>query len=574
MTESVTAAPVAARLPDALLPPIVTGVGRLLDLCGPDGALGCDSERDYIAWWDLLALALAYTRPLPDSPYQGDPRVRGLIERTGRAIVEHFYDSDATNRRGGWYDGNRVHEWLIEHWLAAWMLLRDAGHDDLAAPWTEALADSASDFARYCRLGRPLRRLSSPNLKISTNHFAYFVVNLIRLGQVFDRPEHVALGMECARRIVANQHPDGYWPETHGPTTSYNHITTAAVGLFHQYTGEPEFLEALRRAINFHQRWSYPSGACIETIDQRVRYRAEPSIFSLFALSRAPAGRGLAEAIAAAALPALAREYRPGQLGRLVTDYLYYQPGPVQQPLCRADAAQWRLTDLPAGAARRGGWTVVLSGIPSRSRPHRYTLDRQNLLSVWHDGAGLVLGGGGDRDRPTAATFHGRIGRDPHALIDARTADDACLPVASVARINDRGGSLELDYWGYDATLSAEIVDATACRVWAEAATLPVNDPVTFNPNVLLDAGQPLTTGAGLRINLTENLPLELNGKQIGGWIGQGRWRIELPADASLRYPVVPYAPSPGQVTGGVAVVSIPVTNRRAELTVRMRRQS
>ena len=558
------------RLPNAYLPVLVKGVERLLKHYGPDKCPGFEPTGDHRTWYPILPFALLYTKDVEGNPLRSDERLRGLIERTGRAMLASFNDPELIDPATWWYEGRRVHEWHIEHWLAAFVLLREAGHESMIADWTEPLEVAGRTFNRFCAQIEHLKRLTSANLKISTNHFSYFAADLIRLGQVFDVPAHVERGLDVAMKILDHQHPDGYWPETHGPTVAYNLVTAGAVGLYHQYTGKEVFRESLRRAVDFQQRYMYPDGRNVATLDQRVRWRQAPQYFPSFALSRWPAGRGLAELTFAEQETRLLSEPRPDELGRIATDYLYYETGPIETPLCCHGSTHYRLSDLPGGVVQRDGWFTALCGIPSRHREHHYTLDRQNLLSVYHNDTGIILGGGNSRDTPEIATFYAKILRDPQSLVDKQTHDVVYLPVAADLAIHERGASLDLEYWGFDARLEIEIVDRQCCRVRAFAGTLPINDPILFNPNIMVDAEQPLRTGTGAELALGNGSELDLTAGDVGGAIGQGRWRIEIPEHAKLRYPVQPFSYTKMFMASPLLVVSVPITNREALLTVRV----
>ena len=46
---------------------------------------------------------------------------------------------------------------------------------------------------------------------------------------------------------------------------------------------------------------------------------------------------------------------------------------------------------------REGPWFICLSGYTAPVPQSRWIQDRQNLVSLYHDKAGLILGGGSDR---------------------------------------------------------------------------------------------------------------------------------------------------------------------------------
>jgi hypothetical protein len=159
---------------------------------------------DHRSWYDLSALAVVYTTAgQPDNPYNQDGREADLIRRAGRALVGQYSDPAQVDFDDWWYGEHRPDEWTVEAWLLSCDLLRKAGADELTVGWDEPLKRSGGTFNRYCQQADHLRRMTSPNLKISTNHFAYFAADLIRIGQVFGIGEFVERGLRVARKINA-----------------------------------------------------------------------------------------------------------------------------------------------------------------------------------------------------------------------------------------------------------------------------------------------------------------------------------------------------------------------------------
>ncbi len=563
-----------ARLPGAIVPVLVEATRSYLAHTGPDGRIrihpGKHLKRD---WYGLGAPALLYARELTGNPFRGDPRLRALLERAGRTLVADFADPRKTSLEGLWFEGSRPHEWILEAWLQAYELLTEAGEKDLVAEWIPTFLRCGEVYSRYCSQAAGLRRMTSPNLKISTNHFAFFAAILVRIGKLFGVQEHVDLGLDVARRIAAHQHPDGYWAETHGPTTSYNFVTLDALALVEEFTGQDVFDAQVRRALGFHIDWTWPDATCVETIDQRVRWRREAHLNAIYAFSRWPEGRWLAEWYFANGGLDAGGALEGGAVSSLVTAFLYYRSGPISPPPAARAEHVAKLSDLPAGLAKLDPWVAALSGIPSRPRPHANTLDRQNLLGVWHRDCGLIVGGGNNRNSPRTATFWARVMRDPHSPAgDGVEADDAYVPVAAECRMGRDGGTLDLEYWGFDASLEVRFADATTCRVTAAASALPKDTEVLFNPNFMVAPGEPVVTGAGEKLDTSSDArPWERSGKELGGSFGQGRWRAQVPAEAVLRFPMTPYAPEGSlKKPEPVAVLSVPVGNRSIVLTLKI----
>lgn len=64
------------------------------------------------------------------------------------------------------------------------------------------------------------------------------------------------------------------------------------------------------------------------------------------------------------------------------------------------------LPDLPVLVIRRGPWTVVLSAYTRPEAPgNRWVIDFQSHLSIFHERAGLIIGGGGGKRQAAFSLF-------------------------------------------------------------------------------------------------------------------------------------------------------------------------
>ena len=568
-------------LPDALMPAIVDACRLALEHTGEDGRLMyAPGEFTYLHnTRGIAALAVAYTSEHPDNPLHGDAALADLIRRAGRFMVRHHLDPENSPPGHMWYEGREIHEWPYELWLAAYRVLKDAGADDLVEGWEEGLRAGGEVFQRWIPEIAHLRTASSPNFNISPNHFAFFILNALETAILFDNPAARDAALERARWITGQQHPDGYWAETDGPTTSYNFITTAAVGGYYRLTGERVFLDALRRALDFHTRYLYPDGTFLETIDQRIRYREHPVenwAWTLYAFSLFPEGRALNEYVARK-MDYFRRPKAVPRVGRLAKAFVNYQSGEVApQPEAITHGA-FRLS-RPGGIVKDGTWAVGLSGLNSRPRPHRYTMDRMNCLSVWHADTGLIIGGGNARNQPEAATFHKRVRIDPQATPEGLTHMDVCTPVTGSLDLTEKGGTLRVGYWGFDGEIAAEIVDARRLRLTVGAWARNDQAPIQFTPNLRLLPDVPLVTAAGREIAI-DGTAFELTADEMGDWVGQGAWRLSVPPNATLIYPYRPRTsrePDAVPVADMYALLTVPLANEAVilEVTVKATRPS
>ena len=87
---------------------------------------------------------------------------------------------------------------------------------------------------------------------------------------------------------------------------------------------------------------------------------------------------------------------------------LHGHEGPVEETPAKGPAGTFLLTEGGAARAaivRRGPWFVCLSAYVTPISKSRWIQDRQNLVSIYHDKIGLILGGGNTKLQPAWSNF-------------------------------------------------------------------------------------------------------------------------------------------------------------------------
>ena len=189
-----------------------------------------------------------------------------------------------------------------------------------------AASGGSAPFSRTLNHWKQTRRrdsifpwYQSPYIGTSPNHYAQWAQLLYLAGELFDRPKWKELGGRILRRFAAvEQSPDGFWGEHTrlGPTIGYNHLTLSAVAFYYEHSKDPVALEALRRALTFHENFTYPDGTPVETMNNRNRYWNVQRMVAI-RIHALPDGRRYAEF--------LSQFFKPDnltmdQLGRLAQD--------------------------------------------------------------------------------------------------------------------------------------------------------------------------------------------------------------------------------------------------------------
>lgn len=205
----------------------------------------------------------------------------------------------------------------------------------------------------------------------------------------------------------------------------------------------------------------------------------------------------------------------------------------------------------------------------------RWIQDRQNLVSIYHEKTGLILGGGNTKLQPGWSNF--TLG-DP-ALLSHREGDSnpRFLPrgtlyhVPSSAQLTPGPSpALRLTYGPETCHIRVE-PQSDRVLEYNLQATFESELPTTAHLTLLAGVGQPLETAAGRKHTLgTEHI---LWGpEQIGGWIEHGGCRFRLPPQAALEWPVLPHNPyrADGRATVDEArlVIHIPLDRQRRECSI------
>ena len=472
----------------------------------------------------MFPLAVAWSYQDAKNPYFHSTQLLTAIMSAGDALIE---DQDADGRwvfrkKDGSTWGKIYMPWTYSRWIRSFQLIRDAMPADRRIRWEKAL------LLGYTGISKELSPKHIQNIP------AHHAMGLYFAGQVFAKPEWRKQAAEYLHAVVAAQHPDGYWSENKGPVVGYGFVYVEAVGTYYGASHDQGVLTALRKSAVFHYYFTYPDGSSVETVDERNPYNhavESPNVGFAFT----PEGRSY-----------MARQWRLRK-GRIPADtaaslLLWGEEGEAAATDVTKADFDYQLPSGEAAIRRRGPWFLVVSAMTTPVPDSRWIQDRQNFVSVFHDKAGLIMGGGNTKLQPAWSNF--TVGDT--ALLYHRPGDEnpkfqsppGLLHVPSSAHLlagDDFGVELLYGTHRGRIVLSAKDEDRLDVKLSGDAE---MTAHVTLLPHVK----KPLVRSSGEKVMLGAE-PINWTFGTAGSWIEQTPVRVLLPPSATVRWPLLPHDP-------------------------------
>ena len=494
----------------------------------------------------IYPLALLYATP--GTKWHNDTSVLELIQRGGDALRDWQDDTGRVEfiKIDGSLWGKTYMCWSMYHWVEALGLMRNHLDQQRRQRWEEGLR--LAYFGVLAELGENPRIHNIP---------AWHAMGMTRAGHYFGEQRLLDGGKRIIHKIAATQVEDGYWAEGGGPTTLYSLVYVHALGLYYFFTGDQSALPYLQRALEFHIHFTYPDGAQVETVDGRVRYHGGVATMGLPGF--APFERG--RAFIRHQLDCLLKHSPAGGLNTHFADI--FQHCPADAPKADLPQHQKLYTYIHRNHAmmrRQGPWYSCCSGyltatdkLASNER-NRWYLDRQNYLSIWHEKAGLVIGGGNSKGQCAFSTFE---------VVDGRViriqADTAQLEQSS------ERDTLRLTYGQTVCEVSVAALDDRRMEITFRA-TGPASDRIRAAFTLPHVAGKPLSRfGSDAAATPLDPLRSTELGWPAGDtkaerWVRIGQLRLDLPPESALDWPEYPFNPyainNMSEANEAVAIVS------------------
>jgi len=497
----------------------------------------------------MFTLAVAWATESPDNPYFHDQKVLDSIIIAGDALIE---DADENGqwefrKKDGSTWGKIYMPWTYSSWIKSYSLVRSGMTSDQQERWDKALIHGYTNIAKT-----QLAKVHN----IPTNH----AMGLYIAGQVFDRPEWRDQAKEFLGKVIAEQDPGGFWSENYGPVVLYGTVYTDALGTYYPVSHDESVLPAIQRAVHFFANFIYPDGSAVETVDERNPYHGGLR-FPNAAFTYTSEGRGFMKQ----QMDILEREGHKIDSGNMANFIAYGREGSTALTAAQETDRTFVLKGDKALIRRKCPWFICLSAYCCSIPKSRWIQDRQNLVSVWHDKCGLIVGGGNTKLQPLWSNF--TVGDT--SLLTHKPGDIApnFMPTGPLFHVPSEASIKQDDPVGLNLTYGQE-----RCHIFVEPidddtalihlrSTLRSGMPVEGHVTLIPHLGKSLRTGKSPERILGEDA-FTITSDEAGGWIAHGGWKLSLPEGSKVIWPALPHNPyrKDGSATAGEGriVVSLP----------------
>lgn len=477
----------------------------------------------------MYALAVAYATP--GSRYFHDEKLLHVIVKAGDLLIKN---TDAEGRwiyqkKDGSTWGMTWMPWTYSRWIRTFELIQDRMPLESRVAWSRALT------LGYTWISKNLSNSEGNIHNISTHQS----MGLYIACKTLDHPAWCQQATDYLMKVVNAQSEAGYWSEGGGPVVLYNFEYVEALGIYYAVSGgNQQVLNSLEKSAAFHRHFTYPDGKNIETIDQRNAYRDKVETGNVgFTFS------------------AVGRSYLQNQWSHLVVGNLspdliasflvYGREGPIEEN--DAGKQTFVLTEGGidrAAIVRDGPWFIAVSAYTAPIGKSRWSQDRQNIISIYHEKTGLIIGGGNTKLQPAWSNF--TIG-DTNLLSYSSTDENPdFLPKGELYHVPSAAELILEPETRLDLTYGPEInrirvrpendhslvyqIESTA------ESTLSAEAHLTLMPHL----HNSLETGGGQKVSI-DTEPITLSAEQVGGQITYAGYLLHLPTSASLRWPALPF---------------------------------
>lgn len=478
----------------------------------------------------MFHLAVAWATESPDNPYYHDPKLLEAIVKAGDALI------DDMDEKGMWLFRKKdnstwgmIHmPWTYSRWIRSYMLIRNAMTNEQRERWDKAFKLAFGYIQNYCKTDNIL------------NIPAHHAMALYAAGIVFENDEWKKTASEYMAKVVAAQAPEGFWTEHYGPVVNYNSVYIDAIGAYYSMSKDATVLPALEKAVRFHSMILWKDGKSASALDERNGFSNYVN-YGGCGFTWTENGRGFLlkqlEIIRENDL-----KFYPDYLASMV---LQSGKGKAIMPTDLAKGNSIISNDKKMCMYTSDDWQFFFSAYTCEPpKTNRWIMDRHNMLDVYKDGLGLIIGGGNTRMQPLLSTFtFGDISQLPmdNSENPVLVPDIPLKWYPSNANIIQKKSiiTLSLEYGENKAEVSACKASKGARRLRYSLKKQVTGECQAHVP--LYKRGTEITLANGKSVPL--DAPFTMSADEIGGSFVYDGICYKIPANATIIWPVKMFSP-------------------------------
>ena len=422
--------------------------------------------------------------------------------------------------------GSHVGEWLNIYLLRSLQVMEkfDVGGADLRAEMARVVEGAVAVL-----VSRFQARFNDAPVTFPGNHATWHGLLFYEAGRYFGKQEWVDFATTFfATYIIPTQRSNGVWPEGDGIVVNYSLVTTQAVSLFAEASGDGKALASMARALGFFNYFSLPDGSSGVAGDCRMRYHARPMVFLPPSFLRGDAGRQLwfdrvTGYRASLDESELVDNAAQGLAFYGASVHALFEWGDGDEVLDVVTPE-----DVPVGRVDVGDWTGFLSWQLTPEHVSRFILDAQNFIEVYHAESGYLIGAGNSKYMPRFSTVR-RV-----------NAGRAYIPETAECVEQGDGRVLTVYSFGADQVQVSLSVAAEGCRIGAQILSADAEAEYEFGVMLAFKKGEHVMVGD----KVVEIMPLAMISHRFGeaGLVWRDR-SFDVPQGAVLDYPLIPHNP-------------------------------
>ncbi len=426
-----------------------------------------------------------------------------------------------------------VDEWGFFYWLETIGLIGDELAPATREFWTECLHRIGTALVAHVQETADSDAFAAGLATNNAhNHFVWSVLAMYRYGQFCGNDAICNEARTIMERILAAQLECGTWFEGGTAVVGYGSVTTCAVSLFELADDHAAARAAIDRNLSYVRATTFPNMQANDCIDGRVGFGQRPFAYTAPTFCRHWAGRAyLTRWIDLLASPAseegrgLERNLQGVAVITGITAALD-DKAPVNYetlPHSEDEVTSW--PELQARIERRDSWTVAYCGLSSPPQESRWRMQRQNLVSVFHQSIGLLVGGGHSVAQPEFSCFN---------LI----SNGQMAYLHDVAELDDDG--LHLQYGTTWCRVQTTVNNPDSCRLRYIVEELKGNARALVNVPLWIQGCTEVQIGSVGHSLEDDGLFLSV---PQGAILDTGKFQLKCNADARLLYPIDGYSP-------------------------------